>query len=445
MSLSIQDVFRIGIGPSSSHTVGPMRAAKRFIDGITTDFDRIQIKLLGSLGATGRGHGTDSAVILGLLGYEPELVDADARRAVASALSAGILPIKDSEITFVPAQDLLFLGAESLPRHPNAMIFTADSNGTTVHREIYYSIGGGEILAEDEELTSKDIRVPYPFITMNDLIARCDETGLSIAQLIRENEVAINPNIEVSQLLQNYWRVMDNAIKRGLHTEGYLPGGLKVKRRAPDLYRKLSAEQQSPDPLRGLDWITMAAFAVSEENAAGGQLVTAPTNGAAGVIPAVIYYYQNFIPNAHLEGIERILLTAAAVGMIFKQTASISGAEVGCQGEIGTACAMAAAGLAAVLGGSVAQIENAAEIALEHNLGLTCDPIAGLVQVPCIERNGIGAVKAITAARTALRGDGRHLVSLDSVAATMMATGRDMSNKYKETSMGGLALSLPQC
>ncbi|GMA41035.1 L-serine ammonia-lyase [Mobilicoccus caccae] len=457
MALSVFDLFTIGIGPSSSHTVGPMRAAATFVDelqhvGLLGRTTRVKAELFGSLGATGHGHGSATAVILGLRGERPELVDP---RAVAGDVadvraSGRILLHGDHDIAFVEDDDLVMHRRRSLPLHPNGMTFTAYGEGDTLLlAKTYYSVGGGFVVGEgaDQETTITEDTTPvrYPFSTGDGLLAVCEETGLSIAGIMLANEQSWRSEQEISDGLLELWHAMDACIEAGMYTEGILPGGLRVRRRAPEIRAKLRLQVDSVDPLRGMDWLTLFALAVNEENASGGRVVTAPTNGAAGIIPAVLRYYMDFVPGADEEGIRRFLLTAGAIGTIYKENASISGAEVGCQGEVGSACSMAAAGMAAVLGGSPAQCENAAEIGMEHNLGLTCDPVGGLVQIPCIERNAVAAVKAVTAARTALHGDGRHLVSLDKVVKTMRDTGRDMKDKYKETARGGLAVNVINC
>ncbi|WP_300078905.1 L-serine ammonia-lyase [Propioniciclava sp.] len=455
MALSVFDLFSIGIGPSSSHTVGPMRAAGLFLERLGSDLDRavrVRCDLYGSLGATGIGHGTDRAVMLGLMGEVPETVDP---RAVADAVAAvaadhELVLAGRHRIAFDPASDLILDGTQELPAHPNGLHLTCwDADGTVLAEQTYYSIGGGFVVegdaaASDPVVPDGAAEVPYPYVTGDELIEICHETGLSIAGVAMANEEARRPKEEVERRLLEIWAVMRTCIANGFATEGRLPGGLRVLRRAPALHTKLTTEA-TDDPLRAMDWITLYALAVNEENAAGGRVVTAPTNGAAGVIPAVLHYYVDFVPGADDAGVVKFLLTAGAIGMIFKNTASISGAEVGCQGEVGSACSMAAAGLAAVLGGTPDQVENAAEIGMEHNLGLTCDPVGGLVQIPCIERNAIASVKAVAAARTALRGDGTHIVSLDSVIKTMRETGRDMQSKYKETALGGLAVNVIEC
>ncbi|WP_432559222.1 L-serine ammonia-lyase [Granulicoccus sp. GXG6511] len=458
MALSVFDVFKVGIGPSSSHTVGPMRAAVEFCNflagkGLLDRVERMQVGLFGSLGATGKGHASDTAVILGLLGEEPDKVDP---RAVADKVERVRTEHRLSlagkrEIVFEPDTDLVLDGRVSLPFHPNGMTFTAlDDAGAELAKESYYSIGGGfvvdEATAAADQLVAEGPEVPFPFTTAEELMDHCRTSGLSFSGLVLANEAVFRPEEETRAGLLHIWSVMNQCIEHGLSTEGILPGGLNVRRRAPELWRKLRIDSQgAEDPMRGMDWVTLWALAVNEENAAGGRVVTAPTNGASGVIPAVLKYYTEFIPGASEDGIVRFLLIAGAIGIIIKESASISGAEVGCQGEVGSACSMAAGALCGVLGGYTHHIENAAEIGMEHNLGLTCDPIAGLVQIPCIERNAIGAVKAVAAARTALHGDGMHKVTLDEVIKTMRDTGRDMQAKYKETSLGGLAVNVIEC
>ena len=450
MTLSVFDIFSIGVGPSSSHTVGPMRAARGFVellrdDGRLPDVARVRAELFGSLGATGRGHQSDRAVLLGLTGERPESCDPSTFETTLGEIrrSRTITLLGTHRIAFAD-DDLTLCAERSLPLHPNGMRFTAyDGNGAVLAEDTAYSIGGGFVVREGRGAADEPDRdVPFPFSTAEQLLQHCDDTGWGIGRVMLENELTRRTHEEVRRGLIQIWQVMRECIGRGLVSEGMLPGGLGVRRRAPELVRALHRVDSSEDPVRGLDWITLWAMAVNEENAAGGRVVTAPTNGAAGIVPAVLQYYCEFVPRADDDGVCEFLLTAGAIGAIVKETASISGAEVGCQGEVGSACAMAAAGLAAVLRGTPRQVENAAEIGMEHNLGLTCDPIAGLVQVPCIERNGIAAVKAVTAARTALHGDGGHLVSLDAVIRTMRDTGADMSDKYKETARGGLAATL---
>lgn len=451
MTISVFELFRIGIGPSSSHTVGPMRAARSFVtrlseSGALPRVHRLEVHLHGSLGATGVGHGTIPAVVLGLAGFEPHTIDPDSMEpTLADIRSSERLRLFDShEIGFLLDADIVLHPFDVLPRHPNGLEFVAaDVAGQVVDSHRYYSIGGGFVvegdITADEQVIDDHADLPHPYASGDELLAECARSGLSIASLTHANECARRPATEVRHNLLAIWKAMQDCVDRGCRTEGELPGGLGVKRRAAALHRSLPAH--STDPMAALDWVNVYALAVNEENAAGGRVVTAPTNGAAGIVPAVLHYYANFLPGADDDGVVEFLLAAAAVGALFKMNASISGAEVGCQGEVGSACAMAAAGLAQVMGGTPEQVENAAEIALEHNLGLTCDPIAGLVQVPCIERNAMAAMKAINAARLALRGDGTHLVSLDQAIATMRDTGRDMHEKYKETARGGLAVT----
>ncbi len=453
MAVSTFDLFKIGIGPSSSHTVGPMVAARRFVTdlqqaGLLGDCARVISELYGSLGATGAGHGSPKAIILGLEGETPEAVDVESiPDRVQAAREGGTLRLLGTHaIPFNYRDDLVMHREEFLPFHANGMRFTAcSSDGKQLYSREYFSVGGGFVVDPSGPgapvLVDEDTQLPYPFTTAAGLLARCKETGLSISSLMLRNEQAWRSRAEVEAQLLNLWRVMQACIERGCETEGILPGGLKVKRRAPQLQRQLCKRSGvGQDPLTVMDWVTLFALAVNEENAAGGRLVTAPTNGAAGIIPAVLSYQQRFCPGASEEDVPRFLLTAAAIGLLYKANASISGAEVGCQGEVGSACSMAAGALTEVLGGTVAQVENAAEIAMEHNLGLTCDPVGGLVQVPCIERNAMAAIKAISASRMALQGDGQHFVSLDQVIRTMRDTGRDMQEKYKETARGGLAV-----
>jgi L-serine dehydratase len=457
MAISVFDLFKIGIGPSSSHTGGPMAAAHRFARGLADDgllekTASVQVILYGSLGLTGKGHGSDKAVIFGLEGDKPELIDVDGvdRRLAAVRGSGTIRLFGEREIPFVVGDHLVFERKKSLPHHPNGMRFTArDADGTELREKVYYSVGGGFVVDEDatgaDRIKPDDTKVCYPFATGAELLAHTRDTGLSISALMMENEQAFGRDEpEIRERLLHLWGVMQESVSRGCAKEGLLPGGLKVRRRAQHLHRKLITETDA-DPLRVMDWVTLYALAVNEENAAGGRIVTAPTNGAAGIVPAVLHYYDRFVPGASADGVVRFLLTAGAMGVLIKENASISGAEVGCQGEVGAACSMAAAGLTDVLGGTPEQVENAAEIGIEHNLGLTCDPVGGLVQVPCIERNAVASIKAISAARIALRGDGRHFVSLDKVIKTMRDTGRDMLDKYKETSRGGLAVNVIEC
>jgi L-serine dehydratase len=460
MQLSVFDIFKIGIGPSSSHTVGPMRAAARFAAHLaaTGGLDRVasvRVDLFGSLGFTGKGHGSDVAVILGLEGDDPETVDIDAiPPRLARVTATGRIRLGGGrEVELLPASAIVFHRRDKLPLHPNGMRFSAiDAAGVTVEQKVYYSVGGGFVIGADgtpEVVGSTDAdaaRIPHGFDTGAALLARCDEHGLSVSTLMLENERALRAEDEVRSGLLRIWHAMEACVRRGCEREGILPGGLKVRRRAAALHRKLRADPRGAvDPLVIMDWVNLFALAVNEENAAGGRVVTAPTNGAAGVIPAVMMYFRRFVPGADDDGTIRFLLAAGAIGILYKKNASISGAEVGCQGEVGVACSMAAGALAEVLGGTPGQVENAAEIGMEHNLGLTCDPIGGLVQVPCIERNAMGAVKAINAARLALQGDGSHKVSLDKVIRTMRQTGADMSSKYKETARGGLAVNIIEC
>ncbi|MER5318667.1 L-serine ammonia-lyase [Streptosporangium roseum] len=458
MAISVFDLFKIGIGPSSSHTGGPMAAAHKFARGLDQDglLDKtagVEVILYGSLGLTGKGHGSDKAVLLGLSGEKPELVDVDTvdDRLAAMRASGTILLYGSREIPFVVGEHLVFERKISLPHHPNGMRFTALSEtGEPLREKVYYSVGGGFVVDENatgaDRIKPDDTALPYPFTTAAELLTHCAETGLSISGLMLENEKAFGRSErEIREQLLNLWQVMAECVRRGTAKEGVLPGGLKVRRRAHQLYRRLQSESPEKDPLQAMDWVSLYALAVNEENAAGGRIVTAPTNGAAGIVPAVLTYYDRFTPKSDDEGVVRFLLTAGAIGVLFKENASISGAEVGCQGEVGSACSMAAAGLTEVLGGTPEQVENAAEIGIEHNLGLTCDPIGGLVQIPCIERNAVASIKAIAAARIALRGDGRHFVSLDKAIKTMRDTGRDMLDKYKETSRGGLAVNVIEC
>ncbi|MFG1698734.1 L-serine ammonia-lyase [Nonomuraea sp. NPDC049309] len=458
MAISVFDLFKIGIGPSSSHTGGPMAAAHKFArglhqDGLLDRVARVEVILYGSLGLTGKGHGSDKAVLLGLSGDKPELVDVDTVDArIAAMRESGTVRLFGlREIPFVVGEHLVFERKITLPEHPNGMRFTAWSeSGERLREKVYFSVGGGFVVDERatgaDRIKPDDTVLPYPFGTAEELLKHCSATGLSISALMLENEKAFGrTEEEIRSGLMNLWRVMSECVARGISKEGVLPGGLKVRRRANQLHRRLQSEPPEKDPLQAMDWVTLFALAVNEENAAGGRIVTAPTNGAAGIIPAVLTYYTRFVPHADDDGVIRFLLTAGAIGVLFKQNASISGAEVGCQGEVGSACSMAAAGLTEALGGTPEQVENAAEIGIEHNLGLTCDPIGGLVQIPCIERNAVASNKAITAARIALRGDGRHFVSLDRAIKTMRDTGRDMLDKYKETSRGGLAVNVIEC
>ena len=449
--IGLFDLFRIGVGPSSSHTVGPMLAAAHFVHGLdpSLPIPSLRVELFASLALTGKGHGTDTAVILGLAGERPDTLDPDEAAATAEEIrrTRRVTLPDGRRIDFDPATDIVFRPRETLPLHPNALRLTAADVVRT-----YYSVGGGFVVDEEGAPLAGAGSVPlsampHPFTDAAGLLLRATEARLTIAELMRANELTLRSAAELSAGILRIRDAMRACAARGLRQEGVLPGGLRVRRRAPALLRRLEeqAGRNEADPLMAMDWVNLWALAVNEENAAGGRVVTAPTNGAAGIVPAVLHYYERFVPEADAAGVERFFLAAAAIGAIIKRNASISGAEVGCQGEVGSACAMAAAGLAAALGGSNGQVENAAEIALEHNLGLTCDPVAGLVQVPCIERNAIGAVKAINAARLALHGDGHHLVSLDQVVVTMRETGLDMSSKYKETSLGGLAVNVIEC
>jgi L-serine dehydratase len=455
VAISVFDLFSIGIGPSSSHTVGPMRAARMFArrlrnEGLLGSVAQVRSELYGSLGATGHGHGTPKAVLLGLEGDSPRTVDVESADERVEAIKAAgrIRLLGEREIPFDFDADLVLHRRKALPYHANGMTLWAyDATGAELLSKTYYSVGGGFVVDEDavgaDRIKLDDTVLKYPFRTGDELLRLTEETGLSISSLMLENERAWRTEEEIRAGLLEIWRVMRACVARGMSREGILPGGLRVRRRAAMTARQLRAEG---DPLaHSMEWITLYAMAVNEENAAGGRVVTAPTNGAAGIIPAVLHYYVNFVPGADEDGVVRFLLAAGAIGMLFKENASISGAEVGCQGEVGSACSMAAGALAEVLGGSPEQVENAAEIGMEHNLGLTCDPVGGLVQIPCIERNGMAAVKAVTAARMAMRGDGSHKVSLDKVIKTMKDTGADMSVKYKETARGGLAVNIIEC
>jgi len=454
--IGLFDLFRIGIGPSSSHTVGPMRAAAHFAELLEAaqPVEGVTAELFGSLALTGRGHGTDTAVMLGLSGARPDTLDPDEAAVLVEEVRRlrHLVLAEGQRIAFDPAADIVFRPRETLPLHPNGMRLAARAGGAELLSRSYYSVGGGFVVDEGGEPLpgaggSPSAAVPHPFANAAELLARAEAAGLSIAELMRANETSQRSPTELSAGIARIRDAMRACVARGLRGEGELPGGLRVRRRAPALLRRLEerSRRNEADPLFAMDWVNLWALAVNEENAAGGRVVTAPTNGAAGIVPAVLHYYERFVPEANPAGVETFLLAAAATGAIIKRNASISGAEVGCQGEVGSACAMAAAGLAAAMGGSNAHVENAAEIGLEHNLGLTCDPVAGLVQVPCIERNAIASVKAINAARLALHGDGRHLVSLDQAVATMRQTGLDMSHKYKETSLGGLAVNVIEC
>ena len=456
MSISTFDLFKVGIGPSSSHTVGPMKAAAQFAhylesDQLTERCDRVTAELFGSLGATGAGHGSPGAIILGLEGETPESVDVPSiNPRIAAVRDGGVLRLLGRrDIPFSYRNDLIFHRKQTLPFHSNGMRFSAYSrSGERLAARAYYSVGGGfvidECAASSDIVVDDPINLAHPFASGNELLQRCDDTGLSISALMLANECAWRSETQTKEGLLELWRVMDDCISSGCAAEGILPGGLRVKRRAANLHRQLldQSNSLSDDSMVSMDWVTLYALAINEENASGGRVVTAPTNGAAGIIPAVLKYYLNHCKGVEDDDISRFLLTAAAIGILYKINASISGAEVGCQGEVGSACSMAAGALTERLGGTPSQVENAAEIAMEHNLGLTCDPIGGLVQVPCIERNAMGAIKAISAARMALRGNGEHFVSLDQVIKTMRDTGRDMQDKYKETARGGLAINV---
>ncbi len=457
MPLSALDLFTIGIGPSSSHTLGPMRAACSFVkqlqgDGMAARVARLHCELYGSLAATGKGHGTDNAILLGWLGEEPESIDIGSVAARLKAIrQTKQLPLPwGTSIPFHEARDLSFKRLKPLPLHPNGMHFSAlDANDGLLAEALIYSTGGGFIASEEElqHPVRSSVVLPHPFTSGAELLDRCAAHGLSISELMFLNEAAFRPEADTRARLNTIWQAMQDCVKRGCAQGGILPGGLKVPRRANTIYQHLrdNAEGALADPLTILDWVNLYALAVNEENAAGGRVVTAPTNGAAGIIPAVLHYAVRFRHPVHLGGVHRFLLTAGAIGQLYKRNASLSGAVAGCQGEVGVACSMAAAGLVEYLGGSPKQVANAAEIGMEHNLGLTCDPIGGLVQIPCIERNAMGAVKAINAARLAIAGDGTHVVSLDKVIRTMRDTGRDMNAKYKETSRGGLAVNVVEC
>jgi L-serine dehydratase len=460
MAVSVFDLFKIGIGPSSSHTVGPMRAAARFTSkwlqeaGVLAECRRIRVELFGSLALTGRGHGTDKAVLMGLEGEQPNSIDPDriapALERIRRHKSIDLLGVH--AIDFDEKTDLIFNKRQKLPFHSNGMRFTAFAgDGQVLATRDYYSVGGGFVVNEDEaaedRIVADTTALPFPFHSGNELMRLCEANNLTIAQLVFENEKVWRSEEEIRAGLLELWTAMQDCVARGIGQAGVLPGGLKVVRRAPGMHHDLSSRPEAAmkDPLTVLDWVNLYALAVNEENAAGGRVVTAPTNGAAGIIPSVLHYFDRFCASSSEKGISDFLLTAGAIGILYKENASISGAEVGCQGEVGVACSMAAGGLTAALGGSLGQVENAAEIGMEHNLGLTCDPIGGLVQIPCIERNAMGAVKAINASRMALRGDGKHRVSLDKVIKTMRDTGRDMQEKYKETSRGGLAVNVIEC
>ena len=463
MAVSVFDLFKIGIGPSSSHTVGPMRAARLFAlrlqhEGLLPRVHRVQTDLYGSLGATGKGHGSDKAVLLGLLGHEPDTVDVETIPSRLKAVrDSGRLELIDAHaIEFAERRDLQFHRRESLPLHANGMRFAAfDAAGNELEARVYYSVGGGFVISDEAAADGSRMKtiapdaavLPLPFRSGEELLAIAQRECLTIAGVMRVNERHWRSDADIDAGLLRIWQVMQDCVQRGCAASGTLPGGFKVRRRAAALYRDLTSnpEKALRDPLQVLDWVNLYALAVNEENAAGGRVVTAPTNGAAGIVPAVAHYYARFVHGANDQGVIDFLLTAAAIGLLYKENASLSGAEVGCQGEVGVACSMAAGALCAVLGGTPAQVENAAEIGMEHHLGLTCDPVGGLVQIPCIERNAIASVKAINAARMALHGDGTHFVSLDKVIKTMRETGADMMSKYKETARGGLAVNIVEC
>lgn len=451
-------MFSVGIGPSSSHTVGPMKAGAEFVTELAQEaalfdsVDSVKVELFGSLGQTGIGHGTGKAVILGLLGELPDVIDVDSIETKLEEIrNTEKLCLNGQKLVRFPNKNaIVFHRRKTLPKHANALTFYAYAKDELVQQQTYYSIGGGFIIKDEDfdatkaHAASLQASVPFPFKTAGDLLALCKTNGLSISSLMLRNESTFRPKHEVKQQLHNIWLVMKACIQRGIESEGILPGGLKVVRRAPGLYRRLQTEHTN-DPMQTMDWVNLFALAVNEENAAGGRVVTAPTNGAAGIIPAVLQYVDKFIRPVDEEVASRFLLTAGAIGILYKENASISGAEVGCQGEVGVACSMAAGALAEIMGGTAASVENAAEIGMEHNLGLTCDPVGGLVQVPCIERNAMGAIKAINASRLALRGTGEQKVSLDKVIKTMRDTGNDMKTKYKETARGGLAVNIIEC
>ena len=459
MAVSVFELFKIGIGPSSSHTVGPMKAAFTFVQrlgeqNLLPKVKRVRSELFGSLALTGRGHGTDKAVMLGLSGLLPDQIDPDDIDGILEKIrsSGSIVLAGQKQIGFSEKTDLLFSKKKTLPYHPNGMRFIAfNEDGESLLERDYYSVGGGFVVNQDEAASDRIVKdktsLPYPFKSGDELLALCAEHDLSIAGIMLANERMWRNEEEIRTGLLNIWQAMQSCIKRGYKATGVLPGGLKVQRRAPALYRRLTLQGEAgeSDPLQVIDWVNLYALAVNEENAAGGRVVTAPTNGAAGIIPAVLSYYCNHIDGSDEDGVIEFLLTAAAIGILYLLNASISGAEVGCQGEVGVACSMAAGGLTAVMGGSVSQVENAAEIGMEHNLGLTCDPVGGLVQIPCIERNAMGSVKAINAQRLALLAEGQHKVSLDKVIKTMRETGADMKHQYKETSRGGLAVNVIEC
>jgi L-serine dehydratase len=456
--ISVFDMFSVGIGPSSSHTVGPMRAAREFClqlkeQGLLSQTDEVLVELFGSLGQTGKGHGTGKAIILGLLGHAPETIEVSIVNSLLGKVEAEqyLLLSGEQAVAFPREGAIVFHRRKTLPLHANGLTFHALCGDKKLTSQSYYSIGGGFILREEDfhkekisALLHDEKPVPYAFESAAELLSLCKEHGLCISSLMLINEQVFQTEVEIKQKLWHIWQVMQECVRNGIKNEGILPGGLKVSRRAPKLYRRLQSEKSS-DPMQAMDWVNLFALAVNEENAAGGRVVTAPTNGAAGIIPAVLHYFDKFVRPVDEEIAARYLLTAAAIGILYKKNASISGAEVGCQGEVGVACSMAAGALTEILGGTVSEVENAAEIGMEHNLGLTCDPVGGLVQVPCIERNAMGSIKAINASRLALRGSGDHKVSLDKVIKTMWETGNDMKSKYKETARGGLAVNIIEC
>lgn len=457
--ISAFDMFSIGIGPSSSHTVGPMRASRLFVKSLQqqdliSKVTEVKVELFGSLGQTGIGHGSGKAVILGLAGFDPDTINTDKVPEILSKIEQDEIIHLDQTIPvkFPKKGAVVFHRRKTLPKHSNAMELVAFDGENKIHSQVYYSIGGGFIVLEEDFDNQKQLELakrekqpaPFLFDSADQLVSLCKEQGYSVSTLMMANEKTLRSVDEIKDELYNIWQVMEACITKGIETEGILPGGLKVKRRAPSLYLQINVESND-DPLRAMDWVDLFAMAVNEENAAGGRVVTAPTNGAAGILPAVLMYYNKFIKTVDRDIATRYLLTAAAIGILYKKNASISGAEVGCQGEVGVACSMAAGALAEIMGGNVEHVENAAEIGMEHNLGLTCDPVGGLVQVPCIERNAMGSVKAINAARLALRGSGEQKVSLDKVIKTMLDTGNDMKTKYKETARGGLAVNIIEC
>ncbi|MEI6093017.1 MAG: L-serine ammonia-lyase [bacterium] len=459
MNISIFDLYTVGIGPSSSHTIGPMRASKFFLEKLIKhnffdDTQKITIELYGALAATGKGHGTDKALLIGLCGFEPEKIDPEDIPSIVDKINLNkkLTLLGKREITFDPQTALIYKSMEQLPYHTNGMLFKAYNNDNKcIYEKTYYSTGGGFLVgakaASLDKLVREDVSLPYKFRSADELLQMCKRDKLSISQIVLKNDEYWRSQAEIYKRLLFIWETMQKSVISGYSKTGILPGSLQLPRRAHELYKKLKANyiKSMTDPLSVMDWVDLYALAVNEENASGGRVVTAPTNGAAGILPSVMHYYMNFFPGSSTDGIFKILLTAGGIGLLYKTNASISGAEVGCQGEVGVACSMAAGGLTEAMGGTPEQVENAAEIAMEHNLGLTCDPIGGLVQIPCIERNAMGAVKAINASRIALKGDGTHYVSLDKVIKTMQRTGLDMQAKYKETSTGGLAVNITEC